>query len=181
VHRSPETESISGRPGAVLTFGGEKVVLPFVEHADEPASESPALTLDRLEEAFAHLGEPAAPAAKEPTTAPVDPAAAGPATAVAAPARTGARPAPAVAENDADRFADHSAVQTRARRPRRNRSASRAQGAANETSVEHHETAPAAVAGHSHEAKAPEADKVAAAKPASEPIILGVGVPASEL
>ena len=25
----------SGRPGAVLTFGGEKVVLPFVEHADE--------------------------------------------------------------------------------------------------------------------------------------------------
>ncbi|CAH0253488.1 Ribonuclease G [Arthrobacter sp. Bi83] len=185
VHRSPETESISGRPGAVLTFGGEKVVLPFVEHADELASETPALTLDRLEEAFAHLGEPAAPAAEEPTAAPVpavvDPAAAGPATAVAAPARTGASPAPAVAENDADRFADHSAVQTRARRPRRNRSASRAQGAANETSVEHHETAPAAVAGHSHEAKAPEAEKVAAAKPASEPIILGVGVPASEL
>jgi ribonuclease E len=185
VHRGPETESISGRPGAVLTFGGEKVVLPFVEHADEPASETPALTLDRLEEAFAHLGEPAAPAAKNATGAPapavVDPAAAGPGTEAAAPARAEARPAAAAAESDADRFADHSAVQTRARRPRRNRSASRAQGAANETSVEHHETAPAAVAGHSHEAKAPEADKAAAAKPASEPIILGVGVPASEL
>jgi ribonuclease E len=36
--------------------------------------------------------------------------------------------------------------------------------------------------GHTHEAKAPEPAKKDAAKaPASEPIILGVGVPASEL
>lgn len=182
VHRTPETESIPGRPGAVLTFGGEKVVLPFVEHAGEPASEKPALTLDRLEEAFAHLGGPAAPAGKD-TTAAHAPAVEAPAAEPApapAPARTGTRPAPA-ADGDADRFADHSAVQTRIRRPRRNRSASRAQGAANETSVEHHETAPAAATGHSHEAKAPEAVKAATRKPASEPIILGVGVPASEL
>ena len=63
------------------------------------------------------------------------------------------------------------------------RSASRAQGAANETSVEHHETAPVAASGHTHEAKAPEPAKkdVPAKAPANEPIILGVGVPASEL
>lgn len=179
MHRTPETESIPGRPGAVLTFGGEKVVLPFVEHAGEPASGKPALTLDRLEEAFAHLGEPAAPAGKD-TTAAQAPAAVQAPAAEPAPAPAVTRPAPA-ADGDADRFADHSAVQTRTRRPRRNRSASRAQGAANETSVEHHETAPAAATGHSHEAKAPEAVKAAARKPASEPIILGVGVPASEL
>ncbi len=50
-------EEAAGRPAAVLTFGGEQVALPFVEHADEPAA-APALTLDLLTEAFAHLGEP---------------------------------------------------------------------------------------------------------------------------
>lgn len=175
VHRAPETESVSGRPGAVLTFGGEKVVLPFVEHADEPAKESPALTLDRLEEAFAHLGEPA------PSAGVNAPAAAEAAPAAEPAAAATARPATGASSSDGDRYEDHSALQPRARRPRRNRSASRAQGAANETSVEHHETAPASATGHSHAAKAPEAEKVAAAKPANEPIILGVGVPASEL
>ncbi|WP_104140573.1 Rne/Rng family ribonuclease [Arthrobacter sp. ZGTC131] len=178
VHRTPETESVSGRPGAVLTFGGEKVVLPFVEHADEPAKESPALTLDRLEEAFAHLGEPAA---AEPAAERANAGAAVP-VAGAAPATAGtARPAAGPSASDGDRYEDHSALEPRARRPRRNRSASRAQGAANETSVEHHETAAVTAAGHSHEAKAPEPEKAAATKPASEPIILGVGVPASEL
>lgn len=183
VHRTPDTESVPGRPGAVLTFGGEKVVLPFVEHAGAPASETPALTLDRLEEAFAHLGAPAAPAEQKPTADQIPAAGEAPAAQPApepAAARAGTRPAPA-AESDAERFADHSAVQPRTRRPRRNRSASRAQGAANETSVEHHETAPAPAAGHSHEAKAPDAGRTIAPKPASEPIILGVGVPASEL
>jgi ribonuclease E len=175
VHRAPETESVSGRPGAVLTFGGEKVVLPFVEHADEAAKESPALTLDRLEEAFAHLGEPA------PSAGVNAPAAAEAAPAAEPAAAATARPATGTSSSDGDRYEDHSALQPRARRPRRNRSASRAQGAANETSVEHHETAPAPAAGHSHAAKAPDAEKVAAAKPANEPIILGVGVPASEL
>ncbi|MFE4543056.1 Rne/Rng family ribonuclease [Arthrobacter sp. NPDC056727] len=166
VHRAPETESVSGRPGAVLTFGGEKVILPFVDHSEEPAKEAPALTLDRLEEAFAHLGSPVAPAEKE--EAPVQPATQLP------PAR-----------QPESQPAESSAVPSRGRRPRRNRSASRPQGAANETSVEHHEVAPAAAAGHSHEAKAPEAGDSHAAKaatrPAGEPIILGVGVPASEL
>ncbi|MFP3462357.1 Rne/Rng family ribonuclease [Arthrobacter globiformis] len=164
VHRAPETESVSGRPGAVLTFGGEKVILPFVDHSDEPVKEAPALTLDRLEEAFAHLGAPVAPAEEEEAPPAVQQASAQPA---------GAQPV------------ESPAATSRSRRPRRNRSASRAQGAANETSVEHHDVAPAAAAGHSHEAKAPEAGDAQTAKAApqaaSEPIILGVGVPASEL
>jgi ribonuclease E len=179
VHRAPETESVSGRPGAVLTFGGEKVILPFVDHSDEPAKEAPALTLDRLEEAFAHLGSPVAPAEapaeKEEAKAEVP--------APAAPAQPAVRqPEGRPAEVQP---ADSQAAPSRGRRPRRNRSASRPQGAANETSVEHHEVTPAAAAGHSHEAKAPEAGDAQASKaapqPASEPIILGVGVPASEL
>jgi ribonuclease E len=168
--KASETEvAAAGRPAAVLTFGGEKVALPFVEHAGEAPSSGPALTLDRLAEAFAHLGEPA------PAEAPAQ-----------AEQQVEAQPAaqtPAQAPAEQGDYTDHTAVQSRARRPRRNRSASRAQGAANQTSVEHHETAPVAASGHTHEAKAPEpGQKDAPAKaPASEPIILGVGVPASEL
>jgi ribonuclease E len=166
----------SSRPAAVLTFGGEEVVLPFVEHAEEQQPE-PALTLDRLAEAFAHLGEPA-PAVETPAEQP-EPQAPAP-----EPAKVQQQSAPAAVEKD---WSDHTVEQSRQRRPRRNRSASRAQGAANETSVQQHEKAPAASTGHSHAAKAPEpatasgTDKAAAAKPAEAPIILGVGVPASEL
>ena len=65
-----ETEAAAaGRPAAVLTFGGEKVALPFVEHAGEAPASGAALTLDRLAEAFAHLGEPA------PAESPAAPAA----------------------------------------------------------------------------------------------------------
>ncbi|WP_427171047.1 Rne/Rng family ribonuclease [Arthrobacter sp. 92] len=173
--RAPGSDdAAAGRPAAVLTFGGEKVALPFVEHAGEAQAPAPALSLDRLAEAFAHLGAPAEPIA--PSAERLAPAAEAP-VAQAPAARAAATP---VDEGD---YSDHTAVQGRTRRPRRHRSASRAQGAANETSVEHHETAPAAPARHSHEAKAPEpAKRDAAAKaPASEPIILGVGVPASEL
>ncbi|KIS27296.1 ribonuclease E [Arthrobacter sp. SPG23] len=171
-----ETEvAAAGRPAAVLTFGGEKVALPFVEHAGEAPATGAALTLDRLAEAFAHLGEPAA------TEAPAEPAEQQ-APAAQAQARVPSAQSPAAQAAEPD-YTDHTAVQGRARRPRRNRSASRAQGAANETSVEHHETAPVAASGHTHEAKAPEPAKVdvPAKAPASEPIILGVGVPASEL
>ncbi|XAS69519.1 Rne/Rng family ribonuclease [Micrococcaceae bacterium Sec5.7] len=169
----PLESASAGRPAAVLTFGGEQVVLPFVEYAgDNP--QAAALTLDRLAEAFAHLGEPAA-ATERPATA------GRPATAVERPLAAG--------RADADRYEDHTAVQSTTRRPRRNRSASRAQGAANETSVEQHETVHATAAGHSHESKAPAAAARRTAKgtapskkvAANEPIILGVGVPASEL
>ncbi|MHA7291705.1 Rne/Rng family ribonuclease [Arthrobacter sp. MDT3-24] len=164
-----ETDS-NGRPAAVLTFGGEQVVLPFVAHHDDQPH-SPALTLDRLAEAFAHLGEPAPVAESKPSAFQATE------TQPAEPAR---QQQPAAAEKD---YSDHT-EEPRARRPRRNRSASRAQGAANATSVEHHEAAPAAAAGHTHAAKAPEPVKAPVAdKPvaANAPIILGVGVPASEL
>jgi ribonuclease E len=144
------------------------VALPFVEHAaDQP--QQPALTLDRLAEAFAHLGEPAV-VAPEPAQA---------AAGQAAPP-AGAQPGPTAEEKD---YSDHTADQSRTRRPRRNRSASRAQGAANATSVEHHEVSHTASGGHSHAAKAPEPAKAGATDkaPAEAPIILGVGVPASEL
>jgi ribonuclease E len=81
------------------------------------------------------------------------------------------------AEAPASRAADT----TRGRRGRRNRSASRAQGAANETSVEHREATRPAAAGSVHEAKAPAAARPASVPAGNEPIILGVGVPASEL
>ncbi|MCU1554854.1 MAG: ribonuclease, partial [Arthrobacter sp.] len=166
------TEEAAGRPAAVLTFGGEQVVLPYVEHADEGTA--PALTLDLLTEAFAHLGdaEESKPAAEQGSPGKAQ-------APVAAPAQA---PAPAAARADVETGT------SRGRRVRRNRSASRAQGAANETSIEHREAAEqrgaTAAAGAVHEAKAPvpSPDK-AAAKPAAsnEPIILGVGVPASEL
>ncbi|PNI09810.1 ribonuclease E/G [Arthrobacter sp. AFG7.2] len=165
----------ASRPAAVLTFGGEKVVLPFVEHAEEQQPK-PALTLDRLAEAFAHLGEPVPaaeavveqPGSPEPAQAPEqrEPEAVQP-----------QRTAPGAAERE---YSDHTLEQARPRRARRNRSASRAQGAANETSVQQHENAPAAAGGHSHAAKAPAA-RSGSSKPEEAPIILGVGVPASEL
>ncbi|MEC5191113.1 MULTISPECIES: Rne/Rng family ribonuclease [unclassified Arthrobacter] len=163
-------EEADGRPGAVLTFGGDQVALPFVEHADQAAS--PALTLDLLTEAFAHLGaaDAAPPAQKPADQLPVDqlPSRQEPAVqerAITAPA--------AAARTEAD------AGTSRPRRGRRNRSASRAQGAANETSVEQRRETPQAAAVAVHQAKAPAAP--VATRPSSEPIILGVGVPASEL
>ena len=187
----------ASRPAAVLTFGGEKVALPFVEHAEEQQPK-PALTLDRLAEAFAHLGEPAPaaeatagqPERRAPEKEQREPEQVRAPQHVQAPQAESpqVRPEPlqaahALREKD---YSDHTLEQSRPRRARRNRSASRAQGAANETSVEQHENVPAAAAGHSHSAKAPEADQAGApapgnAKPAAEPIILGVGVPASEL
>ncbi|MFF1251525.1 Rne/Rng family ribonuclease [Pseudarthrobacter sp. NPDC058329] len=185
---APAAEAVKrddeARPAAVLTFGGEKVVLPFVEHAEEQ-QQKPALTLDRLAEAFAHLGQPAPAEIRleqaEPEQNPAEPVEAVQPAQVPAVAAAAAAP-----EKD---YTDHTLEQSRQRRPRRHRSASRAQGAANETTVQHHESVAAASTGHTHEAKAPEPAGAAgeagaakpAAKPAEAPIILGVGVPASEL
>ncbi|MEQ4517832.1 Rne/Rng family ribonuclease [Pseudarthrobacter sp. B907] len=227
------TEEAAGRPAAVLTFGGEQVALPFVEHAEE--AQQPALTLDLLTEAFANLGDaeagkpaaaeqgaeapeaqaeaaeqaPAAEAAEAAAAAPSratrgrgrartariqapsartrEPQAPARQEAAKAPVRQEAAKAPAAQAPVRQEAAKAPVVQAAAadttppRRVRRNRSASRAQGAANETSVQQRATAPSAVAGSVHEAKAPEPAKVAAKPAASEPIILGVGVPASEL
>ncbi|MFE4227121.1 Rne/Rng family ribonuclease [Arthrobacter sp. NPDC056886] len=155
-------EEAAGRPATVLTFGGEQVALPFVEHAE--GTPEPALTLDLLTEAFANLGD--AEAGKQDELQ-------APATeAPEAPAAVRAAEAPASGAAD---------TTTRGRRGRRNRSASRAQGAANETSVEHREATRPAAAGSVHEAKAPAAARPASVPAGNEPIILGVGVPASEL
>ncbi|MDQ0119040.1 ribonuclease E [Pseudarthrobacter defluvii] len=174
------------RPAAVLTFGGEEVPLPFVEHAEEQHP-LPALTLDRLAEAFAHLGQPASPV----ENAPAKTAEAVKVPEAAAPERQhdggGAEARAAATEAAAGKdYSDHTLEQSRQRRPRRHRAASRAQGAANETAVQHHENVQAAGAGHSHAAKAPEPVTPQQApaetgKAPEEPIILGVGVPASEL
>lgn len=167
VHADRHDDAAPARPAAVLTFGGEKVALPFVEHAEDQQPK-PALSLDRLAEAFAHLGQPAAPVDVPKETA------AAPEKEAAPAAEPAPEPSPAAQEQAPD--------PTRQRRPRRHRSASRAQGAANETTVEQHHNAPVASEGHSHAAKAPEpAAPAQAAAKADEPIILGVGVPASEL
>jgi ribonuclease E len=186
-----EKRDADTRPAAVLTFGGEKVALPFVEHADEQPR--PALTLDRLAEAFAHLGQPATtePEAQRETEAQAEPELK-PHVEQVTPAQQ-SQPAQQRVEAPEKDYSDHTLEQSRQRRPRRHRSASRAQGAANETAVEQHENIAAAGTGHSHQAKAPEpagagstgagstpADRPAA-KSADAPIILGVGVPASEL
>ncbi len=143
----------------MLTFGGEQVVLPFVEHhEDQP--QAPALTLDRLAEAFAKLGGPAPETESTPAESQAAPKArrprpAGQPAGGKPPAAAPARQVPAAVEKD---YSDHT-EEPRARRPRRNRSASRAQGAANATTVEHHEAVPAARRGTSHAAKAPEPAK----------------------
>ncbi|XAS70542.1 Rne/Rng family ribonuclease [Micrococcaceae bacterium Sec5.1] len=163
---SHEAAVREARATPVLRFGGEEVALPFVEHHEEPTAGKPAMSLDLLAEAFSHLG--ASPSAEEEATASVsEPAAA-------------AAVSPASASAGTTDEHDHSS-RARGRRGRRNRSASRAQGAANETSVEHHEVTAAAAGGSAHEAKAPAAEEPAKKKVADEPIILGVGVPASEL
>ncbi len=170
------TEEAAGRPATVLTFGGEEVALPFVEHGED--TPAPSLTLDLLTEAFANLGDAEAAKQGQNRDAAAPQATASASASVSAPAQAQAPEAVPAAEASA------AAVDTatpRGRRGRRNRSASRAQGAANETSVEHREATRPAAAGSVHEAKAPAAAKPAGITAGNEPIILGVGVPASEL
>jgi ribonuclease E len=181
-----DREEAAGRPAAVLTFGGEQVALPFVEHAEE--APAPALTLDVLTEAFANLGEAddsKAAQSQEPAqdSAP-DSGQASAARAKDGPARSGASGPGRARTTGSQSEADADGGTSRARRGRRNRSASRAQGAANETSIEHRETTEhrePTVSVPVHEAKAPAAAPAAKPVAANEPIILGVGVPKSEL
>ena len=159
----------------MLTFGGEQVALPFVEHAED--APSPALTLDLLTEAFANLGE--AEAGKPDQAA----GRGAPVRQRLLPHRKPRRPRrrrPSALRRRR-RHAQLTPRRCAAAAARRNRSASRAQGAANETSVEHREATRPAAAGSVHEAKAPAAARPASIPAGNEPIILGVGVPASEL
>ena len=181
-----ETASAGGRPAPVLRFGGEEVALPLVRQAEEPERPAAAMSLDLLAEAFANLGAPSSDDGSAPSGAPAGPAGSpeaelqrgrpldAEAPSEAVPSRETAVPGAGGQPHDA------SGSRARGRRGRRNRSASRAQGAANATLVEHHEAPAAASGGSSHHAEAPRT--AGPSKPAgTEPIILGVGVPASEL
>ncbi|HSU70247.1 MAG TPA: Rne/Rng family ribonuclease [Micrococcaceae bacterium] len=160
-----------GGRGPVLTIGGEAIELPRGDHhvPDHPAD--PARALAGLAQALDQLSEGQAPEGR-------------------------------TAAGHAADSGDHSGLdsegvplRSRSRRGRRNRSASRAQGAANTNEVQQRSAEPArnapqpeptssgqdqaASAGGNIPAKPKQAPK--SGKPSAEPIILGVGVPASDL
>ncbi|WP_264796928.1 Rne/Rng family ribonuclease [Arthrobacter mangrovi] len=194
-HAHELAEAGAAPSAPVLKINGEEVALPRAEHSPAAASEKPALTLENLTEAFDRVSpevkaEKPAPAearpgtAPEPSTAGAEPAAepvqpapvqaapvAAPTQAEPAPAPTQAAPAPAPAG-----------------RRRRHRAAVRPQGAANAEPVQQLPEAPAPAAADGAAAASRRVSVSAqAAKPArpekkaAEPMILGVGVPASEL
>ncbi|MCA4131265.1 Rne/Rng family ribonuclease [Arthrobacter sp. M4] len=167
----------AGRPGPVLRFGGEEVALPAARHTDESFRPQPKMSLDLLAEAFAHMGH--ATSSDEPNDQGASLLEAGPIQESDAVPASEADSQPFDEGTEASDSGEGELARSRNRRGRRNRSASRAQGAANATSVEHHDVSAATAGGSAHQAKAPES---APARPAAdEPIILGVGVPASEL
>jgi ribonuclease E len=187
-----EAASAGGRPAPVLRFGGEEVALPLVRQAEETERPAATMSLDLLAEAFANLGAPTSDDGSAPGGAADGPAASPeeeleqerPLDAVAAgeavTSRDSVAPGTTAVPHAAEQPHDALGSRARGRRGRRNRSASRAQGAANATLVEHHEAPAAASGGSSHHAEAPRTAEPS--KPAgAEPIILGVGVPASEL
>ncbi|MCZ2403942.1 Rne/Rng family ribonuclease [Paenarthrobacter sp. Z7-10] len=141
----------AGSSNAVLTIGGESIELPRAVHQEVQAAVDPSRTLAGLSQALDQL-----------------------------------------ADGVDVHQADHSGLdaqgqpQVRARRGRRNRAASRPQGAANTNEVQPRAAEPELPrGGHEHlviPAKPEQAPKSSkAVKPTSEPLILGVGVPASEL
>ncbi|MFD1213623.1 Rne/Rng family ribonuclease, partial [Arthrobacter sp. GCM10027362] len=160
-HAVQERGTVSAEAGSpVLTINGEKVALPRAEHSPA-AVEEPALTLESLTEAFNRVA-----------SAPAE---------TGTPAHTGTA--------DTAGTTDTAGTAGR-RRGRRHRSASRAQGAANESAVEQASGNRAEGTGHSFTAHAPAvpapAEEAGPKQPKEEagqpgPIILGVGVPASEL
>ncbi|MGF9663134.1 Rne/Rng family ribonuclease [Arthrobacter crystallopoietes] len=164
--------------GPVLKINGEEVALPRAEHSPAAASERPALTLENLTEAFDRVSpevkaEKAAAAEARPSAAPE------PSADAAAPAAEPLQSAPVQAE-------PATAPTAPTGRRRRHRAAVRPQGAANAEPVQQRPDEPAVAAGVAGAARrvsvsAPEAKPAQPEKKAAEPVILGVGVPASEL
>ncbi|EMY35279.1 ribonuclease, Rne/Rng family [Arthrobacter crystallopoietes BAB-32] len=159
-----KAEAEAAPAGPVLTINGEEVALPRAEHSPAAAKEQPALTLANLTEAFDRVS----PEAK--------------------PEQVGVQEIPAAAGRARDEQAEvpeHAEQAAGGRRRRRHRAATRPQGAANAEPVQQRAEEPAAASGgttHSAAAPSPAAkESAAAAKKAAEPVILGVGVPASEL
>ncbi|MHA7245512.1 Rne/Rng family ribonuclease [Arthrobacter tecti] len=140
---------------AVLTINGEKVSLPRAESAPGSTREEPRLTLESLTEAFNRY--PSAESVARPETS------------AEAPRGEDQTAAPAQEEQPG----------SRGRRARRHRSASSAQGSASDATIERRAGESNSAAGTQYVAKVQrDAPK---APPAEEPMILGVGVPASDL
>lgn len=166
-HEGAEDDQ-TDRPAAVLTIGGEVVELPLGQ-AEEPVQEpAPVLSLDALAAAFDSIGGPSAPAAAAPVqeTTPVQEAAP-----VQEPVAEQA--APAVAREDKAPEAKRPA-----RRPRGSR---RAQSAVGASDVQQVEVTAAQESGSVRRASVQAEQSRDKGPSGEEPLVLGVGVPASEL
>ncbi len=190
-HAHELAEAGAAPSAPVLKINGEEVALPRAEHSPAAASEKPALTLENLTEAFDRVSpevkaEKPAPAETRPGAAP-EPSAAEASSASAAPAAEPVQPARAQAEPGTAPAQAQPATAPTGRR-RRHRAAVRPQGAANAEPVQQlpEAPAPAVAAGGAPAARrvsvsAPAAKPAQPEKKGAEPVILGVGVPASEL
>ncbi len=152
--------------GPVLTINGETVTIPRGDAVPAPAAEAPRLTLESLTQAF-DRHQPAAAAGPlgdvEQERAGSDASAPGSATEDAAP-----KASSVPAQNS----------QAPQGRRNRRRAASSAQGSTTGATIERGAAEGSAAAGTQHVAQVKTAEKPV---PAEEPMILGVGVPASEL
>ncbi|MGP5220372.1 Rne/Rng family ribonuclease [Arthrobacter rhombi] len=152
------------RDGPVVSIAGEDVRLPRARRSRRATAptQTPDLTLESLSAAFGAAPEPVRePAAVQPPAPAVDSAPAAQLT-----------PAPAA----------QPVASTPARRPRRSRAASSAQGGANMPIERVEATSSSPEAGTSHVAKLESSEPGAKKKAAEDaPMMFGVGVPASEL
>lgn len=171
---------------AVLTINGEKVTLPRAESAPAEVREEPRLTLESLTEAFnrypaAGQAGPSVPSREEPAPGHGDK----PEVATQEVSREAPVPA-AERERDDVSAAGSAAAQApapaSAPRKRRHRAASSAQGSAANATIER-----AGAADHTSSSGTQFVARAEAPAPApktqqtDEPMILGVGVPASQL
>ncbi|MGW6172911.1 Rne/Rng family ribonuclease [Arthrobacter sp. NPDC055138] len=162
----------------VLKINGETVAIPRATHAPVAAPAEPSLTLESLTEAFNKVAPVEKPERTAPAAAPEPVAAGRSAAAEPSVAADQVRPA-AATEPQAPAAAP-------VRKPRRRRAASSPQGAA-DAPVETVDVsvAPEGNGSHRHAAAAPAAPALAEAaagkSEAAAPLVLGVGVPASEL
>ena len=164
----------------VLKINGETVAIPRATHAPVAAPAEPSLTLESLTEAFNKV----APVEKPEQTAP----AAAPEPAAAAPAAQSTAAEPSAAADQVQPVAAEPQAPAAApvRKPRRRRAASSPQGAA-DAPVETVDAAVSAEGNGSHRHAAVGAGSARLGRGGSRkdrsaaPLVLGVGVPASEL
>ncbi|MDQ0709033.1 ribonuclease E [Arthrobacter woluwensis] len=155
-HEGTEDDQ-TDRPAAVLTIGGEVVELPLGQ-VEEPVQEpAPVLSLDALAAAFDSIGGPSAP------------------TAAAAPVQESAAEQTAPAEAREEKAPE---AKRPARRPRASR---RAQSAVGASDVQQVEVTAAQESGSVRRASVQAEQSRDKGPSGEEPLVLGVGVPASEL